>query len=236
MSISIKGYLACSGDHLISDDLRTKDVDWVFPPLRLQATSEVRNVRLMVFPRSYLQLIGLLLALDIFIFHSANSSTSDSYDSLRRANFHYGLGLITHFLCNIDHRDKHNKQTFHSLFTTTEIDRARANHLFACGQAAVKVAGNHTTSSFDRWASNFSVTNTAIAYTTAAWRIWRAPQACTRGMHSKARQGTQACFLLFGGQLNSKTTKYPNVYIILALHPCKVSIILIDCGKLESIK
>ena len=48
--------------------------------------------------------------------------------------------------------------------TIPEIDRARASHLFARGQA--KVAGNDTTSSFDRRASSFSITNTAIAYTT----------------------------------------------------------------------
>ena len=44
-----------------------------------------------------------------------------------------------------------------------EIDRALASHLFARGQA--KEAGNDTTSSFDRRASSFSITNTAIAYT-----------------------------------------------------------------------
>ena len=88
----------------------------------------------MVFLRSYLQLIVLLLALDIFIFHSANSSTSDSYDSLRRANFYYGLGLIAHLLCNIDHRDKHTKQTFHSPFTIPEIDHAFASHPLNAGK------------------------------------------------------------------------------------------------------
>ena len=45
-----------------------------------------------------------------------------------------------------------------------EIDRALASHLFARGQA--KEAGNDTTSSIDRRASSFSITNTAIAYTT----------------------------------------------------------------------
>ena len=48
--------------------------------------------------------------------------------------------------------------------TIPEIDRARASHLFARGQA--KVAGNDTTSSIDRRASSFSIMNTAIAYTT----------------------------------------------------------------------
>ena len=42
--------------------------------------------------------------------------------------------------------------------------------------------------------------------------------------------------------MNFETIKYPNMYvylfsvIILALHPCKVSIILIDCNKLEKYK
>ena len=45
--------------------------------------------------------------------------------------------------------------------TIPEIDRARASHLFARGQA--KVAGNYTTN-FDRRASSFFITNTAIGY------------------------------------------------------------------------
>ena len=48
--------------------------------------------------------------------------------------------------------------------TIPEIDRARASHLFARGQA--KVAGNDTIPSFDRRASSFSITNTVLAYTT----------------------------------------------------------------------
>ena len=48
--------------------------------------------------------------------------------------------------------------------TIPEIDSARASYLFARGQA--KVAANDTTSSVDRQASSFSITNTAIAYTT----------------------------------------------------------------------
>lgn len=45
--------------------------------------------------------------------------------------------------------------------TLPEIDRARARHLFSHGQQR---AGNHT--SFDRRALSFSVTNTAVGYTT----------------------------------------------------------------------
>ena len=115
---------------------------------------------------SYLQFFVLLLALDTLIFRFANSSTSGYYGLLSHAYFGHCLGPIAHFLCNTAHHDRHDKQSElgHQTFTTSEIDRARASHLFARGQA--KVEGNDTTSSFDRRASSLSITNTAIAYTT----------------------------------------------------------------------
>ena len=59
----------------------------------------------MVFLRTYLQLIVLLLALDTLIFRSANSSTSDYYDSLSRAYPKHHLGAIAHF-CNAARHDR----------------------------------------------------------------------------------------------------------------------------------
>ena len=65
----------------------------------------------MVFLRTYLQLIALLLALDTLIFRSDNSSTSGYHDLFSRAYFDYCPGPITHFLYNTDHHDRHDKQT-----------------------------------------------------------------------------------------------------------------------------
>ena len=103
----------------------------------------------MVFLRTYLQLIALLLALDTLIFRSDNSSTSGYNDSLSRAYPNHHLGAIAHF-CNTARHDIQPSQGINFSFaaqlsiadiTIPETNHARPSHLFAHSQA--KVAGNN---------------------------------------------------------------------------------------------